>query len=118
MIGIDDISDPIPPVTHHQASQSLPNRLPNLPTSCRLEQPAYSEQNGNHVGTISDSSSSSSSSDSDSDEDNDNHPNNRPYGTSSAPAKTNGYLNGTAPKIDTHLLNDDLCLSESGSESE
>lgn len=68
------------------------------------------EGDDNRVGEISDSSSSSSDSDSDSDNET---------------KKTNGHVtNGTvigSPKLpvaQAHILSEDLCLSESGSDSD
>ncbi|CAG9830917.1 unnamed protein product [Diabrotica balteata] len=126
MIGIDDFSDLRPPsrnahsssgMHNSRSSQNSSNQRP--PTEKRPNPtPVPPVKIDNGVGVMSDSSSSSSGSDSDSDE-----PstivntifNNVPAG------KTNGYSNGSnnAPmKIDTRLLNDDLCLSESGSDSD
>ncbi|PSN43936.1 hypothetical protein C0J52_03776 [Blattella germanica] len=69
----------------------------------------------NEVGILSESSSDSSDSESsDSESDLDNHPVN-------STATANGHLNGTASpslSMNDHLLNEDLQLSESGSDSD
>lgn len=111
MIGIDDFSDPTPPqnmLTHHTAH----NSHPLLSTTDKSPIAAVSDME-NGVGEISDTSSSSSDSDSDSDVEE----------TAAANKnlnvnKSNGYSNNSTTKIATHLLNEDLCLSESGSDSE
>ncbi|XP_056636228.1 ell-associated factor Eaf [Diorhabda sublineata] len=121
MIGIDDFSEPRPPsrnaqnssTVHNSRTQNLSNQRPSpekrqTPTAL----PTLKVENG--VGEITDTSSSSSGSDSDSDEATTVNKN------SFTGSKMNGYSNGNgaAMKIDTRLLNDDLCLSESGSDSD
>lgn len=68
----------------------------------------------NEVGILSDSSDSSDSDSSDSDSDPDNHPVN-------STITSNGHLNGTASpslSLPDHILNEDLHLSESASDSD
>ncbi|KAJ8964984.1 hypothetical protein NQ317_005446 [Molorchus minor] len=113
MIGIDDFSDPTPTPsqtnhTHHnshssQPSQNTTEKSPIFPAS----------DNENGVGEITDTSSSSSDSDSDSDIDNTSIPN-----KNLTLNKSNGYRNGNTAKMAAHLLDEDLCLSESGSDSD
>ncbi|XP_044260142.1 ell-associated factor Eaf [Tribolium madens] len=100
MIGIDDFDTP------PQNSCPPPNSADKSPSMFPLSDPETG------VGEISDSSSSSSDSESDSDDPDNTIVNKFP--------KTNGHSNGTslATKINTHLLNEDLCLSESGSDSD
>lgn len=117
IIGIDDYSDPVPPPTHHSTSHSSASIRNNHTTD---KSPTFhiSDNDENGVGEMSDSSSSSSESDSDSDIDNTIVNKQIPIN------KTNGHSNGMAQpppsnaKISTHLLNEDLCLSESGSDSD
>lgn len=109
MIGIDDFSDPTPPLpnmlTHHSSHPSHNNTTEKSPVI-----PVSDTENG--VGEISDTSSSSSDSDSDSDAE-DATANNKNV------SKSNGYSNSNSTtKMDTRLLTEDLCLSESGSDSE
>lgn len=113
MIGIDDFSDPTPPphnmILHHTAHNSHPshNTTEKSPITA-----ASDMENG--VGEMSDSSSSSSDSDSDSDVEEV-----APVNKNISVNKSNGYSNNNSTtKIATHLLNEDLCLSESGSDSE
>ncbi|EFA05606.1 ell-associated factor Eaf [Tribolium castaneum] len=96
MIGIDDFDAPPPP----SSTDKSPSMFP------------LSDHETAGVGEMSDSSSSSSDSDSDSD--------NPDLTAVNKLSKTNGHSNGTsaATKISTHLLNEDLCLSESGSDSD
>lgn len=108
MIGIDDF-DTTPPncpppnsTNHHNSTEKSPPRF------------ALSDTEETAVGEISNSSSSSSDSDSDSDPDNT---------VINKVSKTNGHhSNGTSTssttRNSTHLLNEDLCLSESGSDSD
>lgn len=107
MIGIDDFETtppncPPPNSTNHQnTTEKSPPRF------------GLSDVEENAVGEISNSSSSSGS-DSDSDSDPDNTVINKV-------SKTNGHhSNGTSSSTrnSTHLLNEDLCLSESGSDSD
>lgn len=106
MIGIDDFSDM--PNHNHNASQVHIEKSPNFHIS--------DHENG--VEEMSDSSSSSSSSDSDSENEQSKtvvYKNNN---------STNGHTNGLTnsntklPSMPTHILNEDLCLSESGSDSD
>ncbi|KAJ8928904.1 hypothetical protein NQ314_018475 [Rhamnusium bicolor] len=112
MIGIDDFPDPTPPPpnVHHNSHTSLPSH-----THMTEKSPIFPiSDNENGVGEISDSSSSSSDSDSDSDIENTTITN-----KNINLSKSNGYSNGNSTsKIAAHLLNEDLCLSESGSDSE
>lgn len=113
MIGLDDIFDPI--VSNNNLTNSNNNiqvTVEKSPTS------GLYEENG--VGEMSDTSSSSSSSDSESD------------GGRGGPNKTviskhtNGHANGlqcsgssaTKLSMPAHILKEDLCLSESGSDSD
>ncbi|KAF7271810.1 ELL-associated factor [Rhynchophorus ferrugineus] len=101
MIGMDDFSDPVPPVMsnppHHNSRLSAPP-VHNPVNNGKASSPVFNHSdNENGVGTITDSSSSSSDSDSDSDS-----PDN-------IQTKTDGNL---------ATLNEDLCLSESGSDSD
>ncbi|XP_049824582.1 ell-associated factor Eaf [Aethina tumida] len=105
LISLDDYSDPPPPVQHNvnqnQHQNQTNEKSPLFPNS----------DNENGIGEITDSSSSSSDSDSDSDNDE----------SSKSPSKTNGHSNGlqtAAAKINNVLLKEDLCLSETGSESD
>lgn len=107
MIGIDDFSD----MSANSSAQIHVEKSPNIHIS--------DVENG--VEEMSDSSSSSSSSDSDSD--NDNLNNTVVYKNSSS---TNGHMNGSPnnsansklPSMPAHILNEDLRLSESGSDSD
>lgn len=99
MIGIDDFDTP----PQQSSTQNNTDKSPSM-------FPLSDHENG-VVGEMSDSSSSSSDSDSDSD-----NPDNTIINKFN---KTNGHTNGTSnTKIATHLLNEDLCLSESGSDSD
>ncbi|KAL1502629.1 hypothetical protein ABEB36_007744 [Hypothenemus hampei] len=109
MIGMDDYSDPPPPIQPPQNNR-LAAPAQNVPLNNGKSTSPLSDHsdNENRVGTISDSSSSSSDSDSDSDAPDENNVNN---GYSSAiPTKVNGH--------DLATLDEDLCLSESGSDSD
>ncbi|CAH1118703.1 unnamed protein product [Phaedon cochleariae] len=118
MIGMDDFSDmrpssrnAHPPNSHSSRSTSQLPTQQKRPTPPSLPPPKI---DNNGVGEITDSSSSSSSSDSESDGE-------ATLTNKSLPsAKMNGYSNGNSGpvKIDTGVLNDDLCLSESGSDSD
>lgn len=107
MIGIDDYSDvPNPP------APILVEKSPNINILSDVE---------NGVEEMSDTSSSSSSSDSDSDVGN----STVIYNKKGSSSTTNGHMNGSSnsstklPSIQTtHILNEDLRLSESGSDSE
>lgn len=97
--SIDDFSEPTPPPPPPQPPHPLPQN--NLPDS------------ENRVYLMSDESTSSSS-DSDSDSDLD-------ITVVQKPQQTNGHAtaNGTRPNlIPEHILDEDLCLSESGSDSD
>ncbi|XP_018565960.1 ell-associated factor Eaf [Anoplophora glabripennis] len=114
MIGIDDFSDPVPPPQNMLAPLSSHNSHSSLNTTEKSPIVMASDTE-NGVGEMSDSTSSSSDSDSDSDvEETANANKNINIG------KSNGYSNNnsTTTKIATHLLNEDLCLSESGSDSD
>ncbi|KAJ8951129.1 hypothetical protein NQ318_021573 [Aromia moschata] len=95
--------------THHnshapQVSHNTTEKSPIFPVS----------DNENGVGRSPTSSSSSSDSDSDSDIDNTSVPS-----KNLTLNKSNGYSNGNSTaKMATHLLNEDLCLSETGISSE
>jgi len=97
LIGVDDFSEPAPP--------------PTISDNGANNGHVDNDRNGD-VGEMSDSSSSDSSSDSDSDMD---------THTPSVPAQRNGH-NGNAPVAPVAksmtLLNEDLHLSESGSDSD
>ena len=115
MIGLDDIFDPVVPNNNLTnsgiggGSNNIQVTVEKSPTSRLLY-----EENG--VGEMSDTSSSSSSSDSESD------------GGRAGPNKTvvskhtNGHANGlqsaTKLSMPAHILKEDLCLSESGSDSD
>lgn len=102
MIGMDDFSEPAPIVP--------PATLPNP----KIIEPSLSD---NEIGEIStDSSSSSSDMDSDSDTE-------RNSTAIENTLKSNGHSNGinankAGSSMPSHLLNEDLCLSESGSDSD
>lgn len=106
IIGIDDYQD----ASNHLPTQIQMDKSPNIRIS--------DTENG--VEEMSDSSSSSSSSDSDSDNEASTtvlYKNNN---------STNGHTNGLSncssnsklPSVPTHILNEDLRLSESGSDSD
>ncbi|CAH1382141.1 hypothetical protein MTP99_006057 [Tenebrio molitor] len=106
MIGIDDFDLPQSSSCPPPSSTTQPNPTDKSPSMF----PISDLENG--VDEMSDSSSSSSDSDSDTDPDNT---------VINKFSKTNGHhSNGTSSstKINTHLLNEDLCLSESGSDSD
>lgn len=113
MIGMDDFADPIPPppthAPHHNSRLSAPPPQ-NITNNGNRVSPLSNHSDNDHgVGTISDSSSSSSDSDSDSDAP-DNVKIKNGYGTSGTSSKVNGH--------DLATLDEDLCLSESGSDSD
>lgn len=111
MIGIDDFQDVPNQSTNHQSTIHI-EKSPNIRIS--------DTENG--VEEMSDSSSSSSSSDSDSE--NDAHSKTITYKNNNS--STNGHTNGLSNSssnskllsMPTHLLNEDLQLSESGSDSD
>ncbi|XP_050302129.1 ell-associated factor Eaf [Anthonomus grandis grandis] len=118
MIGMDDFADPTPPPTsqpavHHNSRLSAPPPQPPVNNGKGLSPLSDHSDNENGVGTMSDSSSSSSDSDSDSDT-NDNVKMKNGYGNvapaAPPPSKVNGH--------DLATLDEDLCLSESGSDSD
>lgn len=113
MIGIDDFSDPVPPPHNMHAQHNIHNSHSSLNTTEKSPIVMASDTE-NGVGEMSDSSSSSSDSDSDSDvEETANASKSINIG------KSNGYSNNNSTtKMAAHLLNEDLCLSESGSDSE
>lgn len=118
MIGVDDFSDLRPPSRNaHVASNSrAPQNLNSqrLPTEKRpMPTPLPSVKVEPGIGEITDTSSSSSDSDSDSDIDTVANKNVIPPPV----GKMNGYSNGNTNSMKL-LLNDDLCLSESGSDSD
>lgn len=97
MIGIDDYIEPMP----NHSVQTI-EKSPNI----HVPDP----ENG--VEVMSDTSSSSSSSDSESDNGNVNK-------TVINKSSTNGHTNGLSNNTQSaHILNEDLCLSESGSDSD
>ncbi|ENN75078.1 hypothetical protein HUJ04_001210 [Dendroctonus ponderosae] len=111
MIGMDDFGDPAPPI-QPPAGRLAPAPAPApAPSNNGKNLSPMSDGSDNRnppVGTISDSSSSSSDSDSDSDAP-DNVQIKNGYGTV-APSKANGH--------DLATLDNDLQLSESGSDSD
>ncbi|KAL3270545.1 hypothetical protein HHI36_021083 [Cryptolaemus montrouzieri] len=130
MIGMDDFTEPRPLTnnSHHNNSSHHPNSASHHNTSSSHhatvapppERPPTFHITPDEIGEISDSSSSSS--DGDSDSDNNNSTVIERNLTSSN--RTNGHSNGvqSAPSnfnsVPSHLLNEDLCLSESGSDSD
>lgn len=148
LIGMDEFSDmSLPPTTQNSQSSSLyssssqSSQIPQYNNNSHHHKSNNDHNtfhnnhnqisdNENGVGEITDSSSSSSDSDSDSDDNNTPVANNIVAGAATstaankhvAPRKiTNGYTNGntnsSSMKIDTHIY-DDLCLSESESDSD
>ncbi|XP_066153939.1 ell-associated factor Eaf [Euwallacea fornicatus] len=110
MIGIDDFADLAPPPSQASQNSRLSAPTPNVSVNNGKSLSPLSDHsvNENQVGTISDSSSSSSDSDSDSDS-----PDNGKL--------KNGHNNTASGKVNGHdltTLDEDLCLSESGSDSE
>ncbi|CAH0548782.1 unnamed protein product [Brassicogethes aeneus] len=105
-INLDDFSDRPAPSGNVATNHNVQNmhKSPNFHIS-----PEHETNNG--VEEMSDSSSSSS--DSDSDSDNESPPQNKIIPNV---VKTNGHTNGVPTA--THLLKEDLCLSESGSDSD
>lgn len=120
-----------PSVASAQASQirwSPPDQSTSLPmlgmdegpspmdTSVPKESPSYDQEAVRPVGCLSDSSSDSSSGSGSSDSETDEQP------SSQASLPLNGHGNAHAPSpalsVPDHLLNDDLQLSESGSDSD
>ncbi|XP_023018513.1 ELL-associated factor [Leptinotarsa decemlineata] len=119
MIGVDDFSDPRPS-SRNAPIANTQNSRPSQYTTQRPQTEKWPvpaavplQKVNNGVGEITDSSSSSSNSDSDSEED-------TTITNKNTNMKPNGCSNGNPSpmKIDTRLLNDDLCLSESGSDSD
>jgi len=111
MIGVDDFSDvPSLPVNQQASNQKSPEKSPPF---------RIGDYENGQVGEMSDSSSSSSDSDSDSDQD-------RTVVNKTMVNKTNGYANGvqnsgSSSKLampPAHILNEDLCLSDSESDSD
>lgn len=112
MISGDDFSD-IGLSSQNTSHSSHNSHTLSFTSNEKTDNSFQISDNENGVGEITDTSSSSSDSDSDSDEDTTIKSKNPALG------KANGYSNGTgALKLDTQILNDDLCLSESGSDSD
>lgn len=114
MIGVDDFADLAPPPMSQANQQPSSQKTPEKSPPFRL-----GDYENGAVGEMSDSSSSSSDSDSDSDHD-------RTTINKTLMNKTNGYSNGvqnsgTTAKSSmppTHILTEDLCLSDSESDSD
>lgn len=109
MIGLDDFSDVPPvPISQPTTNQKSPEKSPPVRAT---------EYENGAVEEMSDSSSSSSDSDSDSEPD-------RSVLNKTMVNKTNGYSNGvqnssSSSKLampTTHILTEDLCLSDSESD--
>lgn len=120
MIGLDDVSEPTPPLfkppspSHHSEDEVRTRRAHANPNSL-LNRVSF-QQNG--VGILSDSSSSSSSDSDSSDSDSETEPPPPP-----PRPQNNGTLratNGKSPSLSVpdHLLKEDLCLSESATDSD
>ncbi|XP_017781703.1 PREDICTED: ell-associated factor Eaf [Nicrophorus vespilloides] len=130
MIGMEDFSDPVPAPAPPPPAPVATSQ--NGTFSSVFNSHSDNEMNGDAIGEISDSSSSDSSSDSDSDHDS------APESKTVKPpiSRSNGHgqvgrglalpPNPTPPpakhtnqmSMPITLLNDDLCLSESGSDSD
>ncbi|KAK9874224.1 hypothetical protein WA026_002577 [Henosepilachna vigintioctopunctata] len=136
MIGMDDFTEPRPPPINslqncsHQPNNSShhPNNSSHHSTPAShtnssaptVEKPSIFQITPDEIGEITDSSSSSSDGDSDSDANSTAIEKNLTSGS-----RINGHSNGSQksapPKfnsVPSHLLNEDLCLSESGSDSD
>ncbi|XP_044763676.1 ell-associated factor Eaf [Coccinella septempunctata] len=121
MIGMDDFTEPRLPVSnpHHLNSSSSQHHNASVP----LEKPSSFQITSDEIGEISDSSSSSSDAESDSEDEANSTVLERNLTSND---RNNGHCNGiqnsAPPKFNSvptsHLLKEDLCLSESGSDSD
>lgn len=125
MIGLDEFPEPRLPVSnsHHNSTHMNTTSSQQNNSSIPIEKPSTFHITPDEIGEISDSSSSSSDGDSDSEDEANSTVLERNLTSND---RNNGHCNGiqnsTAPKFNSvptsRLLKEDLCLSESGSDSD